>query len=124
MTSTITTGGKNFLAQYAGSGGPSYCYKPQGSTIQYYMYNNHDCTTQTSYTGGTIDVASALWVANTMCPNAVVVAGKSYADFKAANGNIDLVLDDITWIYNNDGHSGTTAYCYTCLTPVCGFVIS
>lgn len=119
--------GKNFLAQYAGSGVavpigtpipmPGYCFVTSGLT-----YYDSDGV---SHTGGTVDVTSSFLGAHMLGKDtAVIIAGKTYLNMKAANDNTDLVLDDITWVYQNDGHSGTTAYCYTCTPIVCSFTVT
>jgi hypothetical protein len=100
MTSTITTDGKNFLALNAGSGSPNYCYVITGLT--YYDADG------ISHTGGTVDVASSFLGAHFLSKDsAVIIAGMTYIDWKNANDGIDIVLDDITWVYNNP------TYCYT-----------
>jgi len=104
---TLTKGGKDWLATYAGSNG---CFQPSGIS-----YKDADGV---SHTGSTGDVANALYVAHLVGKDDVeIVAGKSYSDFRSANGGNDLTLDDVGWVYDNDGDPGEPQYCIATPTP-------
>jgi len=64
-------------------------------------------------TGGTGDVANAFYVAHLIGKDTVIIiANANYTQLKTINGSNDLSLDDVRWVYDNDGHvSGTPAYC-------------
>ncbi len=103
---TLTKEGKDWLATYAGSNG---CFQPSGIS-----YKDADGV---SHTGSTGDVANALYVAHLVGKDDVeIVAGKSYSDFWSANGGNDLTLDDVGWVYGNDGDPGEPQYCITATT--------
>jgi len=103
---TLTKEGKDWLATYAGSNG---CFQPSGIS-----YKDADGV---SHTGSTGDVANALYVAHLVGKDDVeIVAGKSYSDFRSANGGNDLTLDDVGWVYGNDGDPGEPQYCITATT--------
>jgi len=103
---TLTKEGKDWLATYAGSNG---CFQPSGIS-----YKDADGV---SHTGSTGDVANALYVAHLVGKDDVeIVAGKSYNDFRSANGGNDLTLDDVGWVYGNDGDPGEPQYCITATT--------
>lgn len=97
-----TEAGKDFLATHAGS---ANCYQPSGIA-----YTDADGI---SHIGATGDVANALYVAHLVGKDAVAITadGKNYNDFKAANGGNDMVIDDVGWVYANDGGAGEPQYC-------------
>lgn len=97
----LTKSGKNWLAEHAGF---ANCY--QTSDITYYIES-------AIYGGSTGDVANALYVAHLVGDDdgAITSDGKSYNDFKIANGNNDMALDDVKWVYDNEGGTGEVQYC-------------
>jgi hypothetical protein len=102
---TLTTNGKNWLAQHAGIGN---CFAGDGIT-----YTDPDGTKTNKRTGDVVNTLEFLHeVAN---DTFVVIAGTNYAQFKVINDNQDLdLVNDVNWAYANDGGSGSTGtYCYT-----------
>jgi hypothetical protein len=115
---TLTDHGKQWLAYNAGN--TDHCYVTMGLT-----YKDGDGMIHTN--GSTQDVVNAFFVASpnfANTPDAIIIANTNYTQFKAINDNTDLNLNDGAWVYANDGHTGTTAFCYTCGIPVCSFVLS
>ena len=104
----LTEEGKKWLATYAGEAG---CFQPEGID-----YTDADGV---AHTGSTGDVANALYVAHLVGKDdAVIVRGRTYNDFKAANGGNDLTLDDVDWVYKHDGFPpGEPQYCMAAPTP-------
>lgn len=105
MTLNVNT--KNWLAQNAGING---CYTASGL-----YYQDPDNVTRS---GGTGDVLNAFFVAHLINRDTIsIIANTSYNNLKSTNGNADISMDDISWVYNNDGVPGNeTGYCMT-ITP-------
>lgn len=100
VSAELTITGKNWLAINAGS---NNCFANSGIS-----YNNPDGEART---GGTSDVVASLLVAHLVGKDTVIIiANINYQQFKVING-VDLGLDDIGWVYNNDGHIAGTVYC-------------
>ncbi len=106
---TLNTAVKNWLAQYAGL---SSCFASSGIA-----YNDPDGM---SRTGGTGDVLNAYYVAHLLGKDTVVIkAATNYTTLKSLNNNVDIILDDVSWAYNNDGSpAGEPRYCVSgAVTP-------
>lgn len=99
---------KDWLANNAGSAG---CFASAGIT-----YSDPDGI---SRTGGTGDVLNAFYVAHLLGKDSQVIkAGATYTSLKATNGGNDLILDDVSWAYANDGApTGEPKYCASGQTP-------
>jgi len=92
---------KNWLAANAGSGS---CFSQSGIS-----YKDPDGVTRV---GGTGDVLNAFVVANMIGKSYVtIIAGKTYASLKVMNGNQDIGISDVTWVYENDGSGTAAKYC-------------
>jgi len=103
----LSTTVKDWLAANAGSG---YCFRQSLVT-----YKDPDGITRT---GGTGDVLNAFVVANMIGKSYVtIIAGKTYASLKALNGNQDIGIGDVTWVYENDGSGTAAKYCTGDTTP-------
>jgi len=96
-TPTLTGAGKDWLVTYAGV---DNCFQTSG--ISYKDAGG------VSHTGSTGDVANSLFVAHLVGKDDVVITadGKTYSDFKTANGGNDLTIVDVGWVYNNEGGAG------------------
>ena len=114
---TLTTGGKDWLATYAGDG---TCFAESGVTYYDLEGNVH--------TGSTAEVAAMLYTAQEANKkDVVIVAGKTYNDFYAANGSNSIDLSDVQWVGNNQ--SGANRYCKgapppACPTPTASFTVN
>lgn len=92
---------KDWLAVNAGSGS---CFSQSGVN-----YKDPDGVFRT---GGTGDVLNAFVVANMIGKGgAIIIANKSYASLKVMNGNQDIGISDVTWVYENDGSGTAAKYC-------------
>ena len=103
----LTTGGKDWLARNAGVGN---CFASSGVSYKDLEGNWH--------TGSTTDVAAMLVVAGLLgypYTTKEIVNGKSYADFKSANGGYDLDIEDVRTVY--DLQETTPPYCAAGATP-------
>lgn len=99
---TLNTALKNWIASNAGAGN---CYTSSGVS-----FIDPDGI---SRTGGSGDVLNAFFVAHLLGKdtNAIIVS-TNYNTLKTINGGADVSLDDVTWIYNNDGTpAGEARYC-------------
>ncbi len=120
MVSTLTTAAKDWLAINAGIGN---CFSATGITFT--------DSSGVSHTGGTGDVVNAFFVAHLVGQDSgIIIANTNYTSFKAINGEIDIVMDDVGFAYNNDGTpSGESKYCksvsctpsWQCRTPLDGY---
>ena len=116
---TLNTVAKDWLATNAGTG---TCFENGNK-----QYTDADGV---SHVGRTGDVANAFYTAHQVAKDSVVIiAGTNYTAFRAINGNADLDMTDVGWVYANDGGTGSTAtYCkatgcipvWTCNTPMDG----
>jgi len=97
---TLSTNGKNWLAQNAGSGN---CFTTGGVS-----YTDADGIARVGSTG---DVVNAFYTAHSVNKDtATIIAATSYNGFRAINGG-DLVMGDVGDAYGME--SGATQYCYT-----------
>lgn len=98
----ITDELKDWLAVNAGIGG---CYSP-GSI----NYTDPDGIARQGSTG---DVLNAFTVAHLVGKDeAVIIANTNYSQLKTINGNTDLTITDVAFVYNNDGDpAGEPKYC-------------
>lgn len=91
---TLNDNCKNWLADNAGT---NHCYAQTGIA-----YTDPDGIERT---GGTGDVANAFYVAHLIGKDTVIIiADTNYSQLKIINESVDLDLDDVRWVYNNDGH--------------------
>lgn len=96
---TLTTGGKDFLAQYAGVGN---CFAASGVSFKDEF--------GVVRVAGTSAVAAMLWSAQeTGKKTFPIVDTKTYNDFYAANGNNPISLDDVGDVADNE--KSPTPYC-------------
>lgn len=97
----LSTTLKDWLAVNAGSGS---CF------TQYYInYRDPDGVWRT---GGTGDVLNAFVVSNMIGKSYVnIIANKSYSSLKVLNNNQDIGIDDVAWVYANDGSGTAPVYC-------------
>ncbi len=109
---TLNTELKNWLAQNAGS---SNCYVSSG--IPYKDPDN------ISRTGGTGDVLNSFYVAHLLGKDTLtIISGTNYTALKTINGNSDIALDDVKWVYDNDGTpTGEAQYCFQATTGILSF---
>ena len=92
---------KNWLAVNAGS---SSCFSQSGIS-----YKDPDGVTRV---GGTGDVLNAFVVSNMIGKSyATIIASTTYASLKVMNGNQDIGISDVTWVYENDGSGTAAKYC-------------
>lgn len=98
---------KNWLAVNAGS---NSCFSQSGIS-----YKDPDGVTRVGSTG---DVLNAFVVANMIGKNNVtIIAGKTYASLKVMNGNQDIGISDVTWVYENDGSGTAARFCSDTAPP-------
>lgn len=98
----IYTAVKDWLAQNAGI---NSCFSPTGVS-----YKDPDGISRTGSTG---DVLNAFLVANMVGKsNAIIIESTSYASLKSIlNNNQDITMDDVAWVYSNDGTGTESKYC-------------
>jgi len=95
----LTDSGKDWLAINAGV---SNCFASSGVSYKDLEGGTH--------TGSTTDVAAMLVVAMLVGDTTTeIVSGKSYADFKSANGGYDIDIEDVRTVY--DLQEATPPYC-------------
>lgn len=107
----LTTQCKNWLATKAGN---NYCFVSNGVN-----YTDPDGIARTGSTG---DVVNAFAVAHLIgLDDKIIIANTNYSQLKVINGNNDVGISDVKWVYDNDGFnsSGTSEpqYCITCTDP-------
>jgi len=103
----LTDGGKDWLAINAGV---NNCFASSGVSYKDLEGNTH--------TGSTTDVAAMLVVAALLgypYTTKEIVNGKSYDDFRKANGDYDLDIDDVGTVYEEQ--EKTPPYCAAVATP-------
>ena len=84
--------------------GSNSCFSQSGIS-----YKDPDGVTRVGSTG---DVLNAFVVANMIGKsNVTIIAGKTYASLKVMNGNQDIGISDVTWVYENDGSGTAAKYC-------------
>jgi hypothetical protein len=94
----LSTTVKDWLAVNAGSGS---CFSQSGIS-----YKDPDGVSRVGSTG---DVLNAFVVSNMIGKSYVnIIANKNYVSLKQMNSNQDIGIDDVAWVYANDG-SGTAA---------------
>ena len=98
----LNTSLKDWLATNAGV---SSCFSPTG--IQ---YTDPDGVSRVGSTG---DVINAFIVAHLIGKdNAIIIAGTNYTQLKAINKNDDIGINDVSFVYNNDGSpTSESTYC-------------
>jgi len=104
---TLTSGGKDWLARNAGV---NNCFASSGVSYKDLEGNWH--------TGSTTDVAAMLVVAALLgypYTTKEIVNGKSYEDFKSANGGYDIDIEDVKTVC--DLQEAETPYCAAAATP-------
>ena len=102
---TLTDNGKDWLARNAGV---NNCFASSGVSYKDLEGNSH--------TGSTTDVAAMLVVAMLVGETTKeIVNGKSYDDFKSANGGYDIDIEDVGTVY--DLQEAPTPYCAAVVTP-------
>jgi len=104
---TLTDNGKDWLARNAGV---NNCFASSGVSYKDLEGNSH--------TGSTTDVAAMLVVAALLgypYTTKEIVNGKTYDDFKSANGDYDLEIDDVGTVYEEQ--EKTPPYCAAVATP-------
>lgn len=116
----ITDELKDWLASNAGI---SNCYSP-GSID----YTDPDGVARQGSTG---DVLNAFTVAHLVGKDsAVIIANTNYTQLRTINGNNDVTITDVAFVYNNDGDpAGEPKYCagvpcvpdWQCETPLDGY---
>ena len=63
-------------------------------------------------TGSTGDVLNAFVVAHMVGKdNAIIIANTNYSSLKSINNNQDIAINDIAWVYSNDGTGTESRYC-------------
>ena len=99
----LTDGGKDWLAINAGA---NNCFASSGVSYKDLEGGEH--------TGSTTDVAAMLVVASLVGETTKeIVNGKSYEDFKRANGGIDIDIEDVKTVYDLQA----LPYCAAVVTP-------
>lgn len=98
----LTQGLKDWLAQNAGVGS---CFAAAGIN-----YTDPDGIARVGSTG---DVLNAFVTAHLVGKdNAIIIAGTNYTQLKVINGGTDTAIDDVTFVYQNDGNPVTEPqYC-------------
>ena len=103
----LTSSGKDWLARNAGV---NNCFASSGVSYKDLEGNWH--------TGSTTDVAAMLAVAALLgypYTTKEIVNGKSYEDFKSANDDYDIDIEDVKTVY--DLQEAETPYCAAAATP-------
>ncbi len=110
---------KNWIAVNAGTG---TCFAGSGITF-------HDADGM-SHAGRSGDVLNAFYTAHQVAKDtAVIIAGTNYSQLKVINGGVDIDINDVGWVYANDGGTGSSSsFCktndpsvYVCNTPLDGY---
>lgn len=104
----INTAVKDWLAKNAGV---SSCFSPYGVS-----YKDPDGVSRTGSTG---DVLNAFLVANMIGKSTtVIIANTAYTTLKSINNMQDITMDDVAWVYSNDGTGTEQKYCVSAaVTP-------
>ena len=103
----LTTTTKEWLAKSAGI---SSCFASSGVS-----YKDPDGV---SRTGGTGDVLNAFVVAHMIGKDyVVIISGTHYSSLKSKNSNQDINIDDVSWVYDNDGTGTKPKYCAPGVAP-------
>lgn len=103
----LTTTAKDWLAENAGI---NSCFASSGIS-----YRDPDGI---SRTGGTGDVLNAFVVAHMVGKDyAVIISNTHYSSLKSKNSNQDMSIDDVSWVYNNDGTGAEQKYCVSGVVP-------
>jgi len=112
---TLTTNGKNYIAQKFGL---SNCYTATGLSWTAVANDGN----QVNETGGTASIVGRLVTTSIYASVIINSVTYTYAQLKTANDNTDLTLTDAQWVAANDGTPTSEAqYCYTVTTGSISF---
>ena len=113
---TLTTAGKDYIAEHFGL---SNCFAKTGLSWTRYDLDG----TNTAETGGTVKLINRITETGIVDYIRIGATNYYYTDLKAANGDNDITLDDITWIAAHDDPSDSppNPYC-TGAPPPTGFL--
>jgi len=108
---TLTTNGKNYIANKFGSNG---CFASSGLSWTYLGTDN----VTYAETGATAQLVSRLVMTSIVVSVKINSVTYTYAQLKSNNDNTDVSLTDTQWISQNDGFPSTEPrYCVAGQTP-------